>query len=76
MTKWDMTKTLGRILNQPITHVTPQSGKPEIKPGQTERPWNTKLTVKVLEELGVRTDDEKSFEQWWTAYLAEKPNGF
>ncbi|WOO85490.1 Methionine adenosyltransferase 2 subunit beta [Vanrija pseudolonga] len=70
MTKWEMTQVIARALDLPLDHVTPVSAKPETKPGQTERPWNTELSVAALEELGVSTAEEKPFTQWWPEYLA------
>lgn len=70
MTKWEMTQVIARALDLPLDHVTPVAAKPETKPGQTERPWNTELSVAALEELGVSTEEEKPFAQWWPEYLA------
>lgn len=69
-TKWDMTRVIARHLSLPTGHITPVSTKPEIGPGQTERPWNTALSVDSLVALGVDTAEEKSFDDWWGAYLA------
>ncbi|GMK58800.1 hypothetical protein CspeluHIS016_0602420 [Cutaneotrichosporon spelunceum] len=65
-TKWDMTKVIAGALNLPIDHITPVSTKPT---NGTERPWNTELSVKSLENAGISTAEAKTFDQWWTAYL-------
>lgn len=70
-TKWDMTRIIAGHLGLPTTHITPVSTKPEIAPGQTERPWNTEISLKALEAIGVDTAEEKTFAEWWGAYLAE-----
>lgn len=71
-TKWDMTRVIARHLDLPIDHITPVSTKPEIAPGQTERPWNTEISLASLEALGVDTKEERSFDEWWGAHLAQK----
>ncbi|CAK9786934.1 NAD(P)-binding protein [Cutaneotrichosporon oleaginosum] len=65
-TKWDMTKVIAGALKLPIDHITPVSTKPT---NGTERPWNTELSLRSLEEAGVSTAEAKTFEEWWTAYL-------
>lgn len=71
MTKWDMTVVISKVLGLPVDHVTPQATKPVIQPGQTERPWNTELSVEGLKELGIETAEEVSFVDWFQAYLTE-----
>ncbi|BEI99088.1 hypothetical protein CcaverHIS631_0401310 [Cutaneotrichosporon cavernicola] len=65
-TKWDMTKVIAAALNLPLDHITPFSTKPT---NGTERPWNTELSIKSLEEAGISTAEAKTFEAWWTEYL-------
>lgn len=69
MTKWDMTKAIAKALNASIDHITPVSTKPT---SGTERPWNTELSVKTLEDLGVNVEEETPFDQWWLQYLGGK----
>jgi hypothetical protein len=71
MTKWDMTRTIADVLGLPTDHVMPLSEKPTLSPGQTERPWNTELSVVATEALGVSCTEAIGFEDWWRAYLAE-----
>ena len=65
-----MTQIIADALGLPTDHITPQSEKPQIKPGQTERPWNTELSVTATEALGVSCAEEHSFKDWWNKYLA------
>lgn len=60
-----MTKIIASSLKLPIKHVTPDSSKPIIKPGQTERPENTQLSTKALRGLGIDLSEEMTFEEWW-----------
>lgn len=69
MTKWNMVQAMAKSLNLPLDHVTPVSTKPT---SGTERPWNTELSVKVLEDLGIDTKEETPFAQWWNQYLGGK----
>jgi S-adenosylmethionine synthetase len=71
MTKWDMTRVIAAALNLPVDHVTPQSEKPKVAPGQTERPWNTELSVTATEALGVSCADSTPFADWWAAYVID-----
>ena len=75
MTKYDMTRTIASHLQKPIDHVIPDTEKPVVKPGTTERPENTQLSVTVLKELGIDTGEGKTFDAWWGGYLKEKPKG-
>lgn len=69
LTKYDMTKIIAEHLDLPIDHVKPDSARPVSKPGQTERPENTQLSTKSLEELGVDTREDADFETWWAKYI-------
>lgn len=71
LTKYDMTKIIAKHLDLPIDHVKPDSARPVSKPGQTERPENTQLSTKSLEELGVDTREDADFETWWAKYIKE-----
>ncbi|ODO03409.1 dTDP-4-dehydrorhamnose reductase [Cryptococcus wingfieldii CBS 7118] len=68
LTKWDMTRIIAKHLNLPIDHITKDTTEPS---GATPRPENTQLSNKALEELGIETREEASFEDWWAAYLKE-----
>jgi S-adenosylmethionine synthetase len=72
LTKYDMTSTIAAALKLPIDHVIPDRNKPESKPGQTERPENTQLSVKSLKDIGVDTSEETGFEDWWNGYVGKK----
>lgn len=69
MTKWAMTRLIADALDLPTDHITPVSTKPEIKPGQTERPWSTELSVAGLEAVGVDTSEAVGFGDWWRGYV-------
>jgi len=71
MTKYDMTRIIANHLKLPIDHVVPDSQKPVIKPGQTERPENTELSTASLKEIGINTREDASFDDWWGTYIAE-----
>ena len=66
-----MTKIIAFHLGLPIDHIIPDTEKPVVKPGQTERPENTQLSTKGLKEIGVDTREDEGFAAWWASYLAE-----
>ena len=70
MTKYDMTKIIAKHLDLPIEHVIPDANKPEVKPGQTERPENTQLSSDSLLELGIDTREDNVFDEWWGKLIA------
>jgi S-adenosylmethionine synthetase len=69
MTKYDMTVVIAKHLGLPIDHVKADTAKPEVKPGQTERPENTQLSTKSLKEIGIDTREDCVFYQWWGQYI-------
>ena len=71
LTKWNMTEIIAKALRLPIDHIIRDSAKPQLKPGETERPENTQLSTKSLIEIGVDVSEEKPFDAWWTVYIAE-----
>ena len=71
LTKFDMTRVIANHLSLPIDHVVPDSSRPVLKPGQTERPENTQLSVAALKELGIDAREDASFDEWWGKYIAE-----
>lgn len=62
-----MTSLIASFMNLPITHVIPDTTDPSTLPNQTvQRPGNTQLSVKELEEeVGISAKEEKGFEVWW-----------
>lgn len=71
MTKYDMTSIIASALKLSIAHVIPDRNRPESKPGQTERPENTQLSIKALSDLGVHVREEQGFEEWWKAWVSK-----
>ncbi|KAJ9118448.1 hypothetical protein QFC24_006094 [Naganishia onofrii] len=72
-TKYEMTTLIASFLNLPIEHVIPDTTDPSTLPNQTvQRPGNTQLSVRELEEeVGISAKESKGFERWWTEW-AEK----
>lgn len=66
LTKYDMTKVIAKHLDLPIKHVIPDANKPQVQPGQTERPENTQLSTASLKEIGIDTREDNSFDAWWS----------
>jgi S-adenosylmethionine synthetase len=71
LTKYQMTKIIAKHLELPIDHVIPDSEKPVLKPGQTERPENTQLSTTALKDLGVDVREDETFDNWWGKYVAD-----
>lgn len=69
LTKYDMTEIIASHLVLPIKHVIADKNKPEVKPGQTERPENTQLSTKSLRDIGVDDREDQTFDQWWGQYV-------
>jgi S-adenosylmethionine synthetase len=70
MTKYDMTVIIGKHLNLPIDHIAANTEKPAPGSG-TQRPENTELSSKKLEEIGVETKEQMSFDAWWAEYAKD-----
>jgi S-adenosylmethionine synthetase len=66
-----MTKIIAKHLDLPIKHIIADSDKPVTKPGQTERPENTQLSMRALEDLGVDVGEDESFDNWWANYIRD-----
>lgn len=65
-TKYEMTRLIAHYLDLPIGHVIPDTTDPATLPDQAVlRPGNTQLSVDALEDMGIRAEEEKGFEQWW-----------
>ncbi|KAI5449248.1 hypothetical protein NCC49_005164 [Naganishia albida] len=65
-TKYEMTRLIAHYLGLPIGHVIPDTTDPATLPDQAVlRPGNTQLSVDALEDMGIRAEEEKGFEQWW-----------
>lgn len=70
MTKYDMTVIIGKHLKLPIDHIAPNTEKPAPGSG-TQRPENTELSLKKLEEIGVSTQEAVGFDAWWGEYARD-----
>lgn len=73
MTKYDMTRTIAESLGLPIKHVIPDTNRPVSKPGQTERPENTQLSTRSLQDIGVDTREDVAFAAWWKEWAKVVP---
>ena len=73
MTKYDMTRVIAQSLGLPIDHVKADANKPEVKPGQTERPENTQLSTRSLQDIGIDTREDVGFEAWWAEWAKVVP---
>jgi S-adenosylmethionine synthetase len=73
MTKYDMTRVIAESLGLPIKHVIADTNKPQTKPGQTERPENTQLSTRSLQDVGIDVGEEKAFAEWWAEWAKVVP---
>ena len=73
LTKYDMTRIIATALGLPYSHVIPDANKPEVKPGQTERPENTQLSTRSLQDVGIDTREDEAFEGWWKKWAEVVP---
>lgn len=67
MTKYEMCQVLARILGVEIPAMVPNR-KGNDPGAAVQRPFNTKLSTKVLADLGINLHAQK-FEQWWREAL-------
>jgi S-adenosylmethionine synthetase len=70
MTKYEMTEIIAKHLNLPIKHViantTPATGE-----AAAQRPENSQLSAKKLEEIGVNVGESEGFDSWWKKYAQD-----
>jgi S-adenosylmethionine synthetase len=70
MTKYEMTEIIAKHLNLPIKHViantTPATGQ-----AAAQRPENSQLSTKKLEEIGVNVSESEGFDSWWKKYAQD-----
>lgn len=70
MTKYDMTVIIGKHLGLPIDHIAANTERPPPGSG-TQRPENTELSLKKMQEIGVDVNEAKGFDAWWGEYVRD-----
>ena len=70
MTKYEMTGIIAKHLDLPISHVVAVTEKPTGE-AATQRPENSQLSSKKLEEIGVDVSEAQGFDSWWKEYSME-----
>jgi S-adenosylmethionine synthetase len=70
MTKYEMTEVIAKHLNLPITHIIANT-QPATGQAAAQRPENSQLSTKKLEEIGVDTSESESFDAWWKRYAQD-----
>ncbi|CAB4423959.1 unnamed protein product [Rhizophagus irregularis] len=65
-TKYEICKTFAKILNCSSDHLIPLDSQPPS--AAAKQPFDSHLSTKRLEELGIDTKCV-GFEEWWTKYL-------
>lgn len=70
MTKYDMTTIIANHLGLPFDHVGPNT-TPPTGAAAAQRPENSQLSTKKLEEIGVDTSEAEAFDSWWKTYCKD-----
>lgn len=65
-----MTIIIAKHLGLPIDHVVANTAKPTGE-AATQRPENSQLSSKKLNEIGVDPGEAQGFDSWWKEYCAE-----
>lgn len=70
MTKYEMTQIIAKHLDLPIKHVVANT-QPPTGEAATQRPENSQLSSKKLEEIGVDVREGQGFDSWWKDYSVD-----
>jgi S-adenosylmethionine synthetase len=70
MTKYEMTTIIAKHLGLPINHVRPNT-EPPTGAAAAQRPENSQLSTKELEEIGVDSGEQEGFDNWWKVYCKD-----
>jgi S-adenosylmethionine synthetase len=70
MTKYEMTAIIAKHLGLPIEHVVANT-QPPTGAAAAQRPENSQLSVKKLQDIGIDTSERESFDSWWKVYCED-----